>query len=561
MSGSNHVFIAGFDFGTSYSKVVVRDLITERFKIVVFSPDDSGLYPSFVLFDGDRYFPPGSSRPGTIISYLKLLAADHSTNRIQYISLHRQNDLSRQSVLRCLCAYFLFVLQEIATFLRKDPEWHDFNTTSDSLIIQFSVPSGLLLLGSRKLESLMKEALMAARIIWDTGERFPDGIASSRIDAALAALATMEAARLGKLGHLCCTYPEAAAAVQTVFRMGSVPPYGKYITMDVGAGTVDLNVFLRHTDPLTESPGLRYWACKVAPLGAAHLEELHRDAGDHETAGAILSGSEMRKKLQESITGLLKEAFRFQPRVLEGTGGNPWSRSTYAYIFGGGSGHVLYRQVLNSVLSAEGVLVPDVLELPVPSEAPNPPAGLLFGRWAVAFGLSFALENLEEIHLPDSLKPHPEPEQGAPYITRQPAKRTSIRVPPNRPGQCPYCGKDVPSIRYHIELKSCPMLLLQVEEWPVSKKRYTCPFLYCGMVFSLKEHLERHYLLYHQNEVPPAKSYSGHSRPRKITNQPPRPSLAVSPNGKVKCPTCGKNVSKAGYKMHVKAKHSRRSNS
>lgn len=222
---------------------------------------------------------------------------------------------------------------------------------------------------------------------------------------------------------------------------------------------------------------------------------------------------------------------------------------------------MLYRQVLNSVLSAEGVLVPDVLELPVPSEAPNPPAGLLFGRWAVAFGLSFALENLEEIHLPDSLKPHPEPEQGAPYITRQPAKRTSIRVPPNRPGQCPYCGKDVPSIRYHIELKSCPMLLLQVEEWPVSKKRYTCPFLYCGMVFSLKEHLERHYLLYHQNEVPPAKSYSGHSRPRKITNQPPRPSLAVSPNGKVKCPTCGKNVSKAGYKMHVKAKHSRRSNS
>ena len=205
----------------------------------------------------------------------------------------------------------------------------------------------------------------------------------------------------------------------------------------------------------------------------------------------------------------------------------------------------------------EGVSVSDVLELPVPFEAPNPPQGLPFGRWAVAFGLSFALENLEEIHLPDSLTPHPNPEQAVPRISRKPQQIAPEPALPNRPGECPHCGKDVPSIRNHIELKSCPMLLRQVIEWPVSKKKYTCPFSYCARVFSSKEHLAQHNTLYHPNEVPPVISFSQSSRPRKL--QPKQPLIIgnVEPRKKIRCPACGRRVSIAGYRMHVKAKHSR----
>lgn len=400
----SHYFVAGFDFGTSYSKVVVRDQLTRLGKAVTFGKDGQGLFPSFVWCDGNSIGSPVGKPFGERVPYLKLLAADSTTGRQDYEALYNTALKTVPAANVLLTAFFASVISGILEFITNDSEWDDFVLGQDTLIIQLAVPTGMMEKRDSKLEQLMKGAPKAAYVLVEqhgvSSGQFPLKVLQCSWDKANG----HDPSESSRLDQLCCIYPEVAAGVQTVLRSRSSPD-GKYITMDVGAGTVDLNAFYYmsgRTGPLRR---LNYWSCQVVPLGCSRLPSLHEDAGSHERTSGTLSSSQVHSGIGEAITNLMNKAFEHQPRRTDGSGGDPWSRTTHCYVFGGGARNQLYIDVLWNRLQELKVGISALYWLPQPSEGFGLPDDVdQFGRFAVAYGLSFHVANLEKVRLPSELQ-------------------------------------------------------------------------------------------------------------------------------------------------------------
>jgi hypothetical protein len=208
----------------------------------------------------------------------------------------------------------------------------------------------------------------------------------------------------------CLLYPEVAAAVQTVFRSPNARD-GLYITMDVGAGTVDLNAFRRfsgHPRELqTGSNSVRqldYYSAIVCPLGIQNLNDPHR-AVKQQSEGQLM------KKLRESLRILFDRAKLHQPNHLgHGQGYRTWDEATF-FIFGGGAHHRGYWENFAAGLKEAGIHNPQAHNLPAAQDLSCPPK-VEFGRFAVAYGLSFFRPSLDKVSLPHELETfaqlHPE---------------------------------------------------------------------------------------------------------------------------------------------------------
>ena len=399
----NHFFVAGFDFGTSYSKVVLRDQLTSYHKVVTFGRSKRGLLPSFVWSEGTSVKGPFSKSSGERLSYLKLLAADAAFGTTDFKGLHTRKKGPTPDAKPLLVRYFLTVLQGIRKFIRSDPEWNDYNPEIDLLVIQLAVPSGLMHRHDSSLEMLMRDSLMIATIISDSQAVAKDTSNLGTLSKASSLLEGLDPASMERLRQRCIIYPEVAAAVQTVLR-SQVAPDGKYIMMDVGAGTVDLNAFYRLKAGGGKPGRLNYWACEVAPLGCAHLRVLHAGAGEHERVHRTLTKAGMVEELERVTHLLMRKAFKYQPLKVQGTGGGPWSHGTHAYVCGGGASNPIYTETLQKVLAGLKVSIHGVRQLPCPENFELPSDVDSFGRFAVAYGLSFHVANLDTVKLPIELK-------------------------------------------------------------------------------------------------------------------------------------------------------------
>ncbi len=399
----NHFFVAGFDFGTSYSKVVLRDQLTKLGKAVTFGSEGEGLFPSFVWCDGKRVGSPLGQPFGERVPYLKLMAADSTTGRQEYQALYETSLKALPGANLLLTAFFASAISEILVFIANDSEWDDFDRRQDILVIQLAVPTGMMDGRNSSLEQLMKDALKAAYLLVE------QGLPSAPISLQILRTVWDEVSKPNspegiRLDQLCGIYPEVAAGVQTILRSRSSPD-GKYITMDVGAGTVDLNAFYYMSGRTGATRRLNYWSCKVVPLGCSRLPILHEDAGSHERTSGTLTKYQVQRELGKAITTLMNKAFTYQPRIIVGDGGDPWSRSTHCYVFGGGARNWLYPESLRDKLSELKIGVPALYWLPQPSEGFELPGDVdQFGRFAVAYGLSFHSANLEEVRLPSELQ-------------------------------------------------------------------------------------------------------------------------------------------------------------
>jgi hypothetical protein len=173
----NHFFVAGFDFGTSYSKVVLRDQLTKLGKAVTFGSEGEGLFPSFVWCDGKSIGSPVGEPFGEQVPYLKLLAADSATERQDYRALYNTALKTTPAADLLLTAFFASVISGILEFIANDSEWDDFVIGQDIMVIQLAVPTGMMERRDSKLEQLMKGALKAAyRLVEQRGvssERLP----------------------------------------------------------------------------------------------------------------------------------------------------------------------------------------------------------------------------------------------------------------------------------------------------------------------------------------------------------------------------------------------------
>lgn len=412
----NYLIVAGFDFGTSYSKVVLQDQLTKEQKVVTFGDDVGALFPS-CAYVGDGWIsgPEVYYEGGELVSYPKLLAADAATGASDF---HFITDSVSAEVMEkvgaadpehfakmVLARYFLSVLSAIHEFIRNDPDWADFDPDSDHpLVVQMAVPTGLMSDADKVVDSLMRESLIAATYMFESsGYHVEPWSYTADLDNAFtdAMACSLETRR--KLAETCITYPEVAAGVQPILQARNVSD-GKYITLDVGAGTVDLNAFHRFTRN-SEHATIDYWACQVDPLGASRLETSASRAGrgEHELAVNPVPKAELMRKLEASIRGLMKKAFTFQPLHTAGNGPSPWRGETFAYIWGGGSKNRAYEECLLGVLSEYDIGIHTISRLPRPEGDLKIPRGVDFGRLAIAFGLSYYHANLKQIRLPHEL--------------------------------------------------------------------------------------------------------------------------------------------------------------
>ena len=413
-----YFIVAGIDFGTSFTKVVLRDNNTpgSRAVVVEFAGHRDGLLPSLVGVSGDNLVPPSSLNGCASVPYLKMLAAHVAggssleNSRIRVLAtlnpLRRsQND--SHLVKNLLAFYLAHVIAATENFIHTRSPWRDFDFTpgneNDFLIFQLAVPTGLLT-DTGATEKLFQEAFIAAyELRREVSAEMSEHKLHSRWSEQVAKV--LDGGQSGlkdRYKWQCNLYPEVAAAVQTVFRSPNARD-GLYITMDVGAGTVDLNAFLRFTghrnsnQPIANTiRRLDYYAAIVCALGVQNLNDPHRAVERrHER--------QLMQELQQNLQSLYVRALCFQPNHGTVRGHRTWDRATL-FIFGGGSQHRGYRENFAAGMEHAGIHGPQIQNLPAAQDLIRP-TGVDFGRFAVAYGLSFFRPSLDHVRLPNELTP------------------------------------------------------------------------------------------------------------------------------------------------------------
>jgi len=312
-----HLFVAGFDFGTSYSKVVLRDQLTGETKVVTFGPECVGLLPSHLVVHNDNLYGPLDGVVGDIISYPKLIAADIAEGGDRFktiysgrfkgfqerVGINNPKDAADVMLIR----YFFTIIRGIRDFIGRDRDWSDSDAKLDPLMVQLAVPSGLMAERDGPLEEMMVKALRAAHYLAHQQSDAPVLADLLRVKGELKGMSRQA---LEVLDKCCVIYPEVAAGVQAILRSRGTPN-GKYITMDVGAGTVDLNAFYRH------SSGLDYWSCEVVPLGFARLkiDDPILPGDNNDATFDPLSESVLMSELRQAVSALMKQAFRYLNQI------------------------------------------------------------------------------------------------------------------------------------------------------------------------------------------------------------------------------------------------------
>jgi hypothetical protein len=411
-----YIIVAGVDFGTSFTKVVLRDNNApgSNAVVVAFPGHVDGLLPSLVGINGHCLVPPAALGASAKVPYLKMLAAHVACGEpLKQTPIRIPGALealvrSRQDseVVRGLLAFYLaHIMAATEEFIRTRSPWRDFDfsptSQCDFLIYQLAVPSGFL---SDKgvTERLFWESFIAG---YELRRRVDPGLShpvphSDWIERVARAIGSDYADLKRRFEWQCLLYPETAAAVQAYFRSPNAID-GLFITMDVGAGTVDMNAFRR----CGAVRNCSYYAALVCPLGVQNVSDPYG-------VTVTQKREELMEDLRSQLRQLLRRAQDYQKN--HGTPGNrTWDDSTQ-FIFGGGSHCPGYRENFAEGLQNAGIYEPEVHNLPAAQDLIRP-RGVEFGRFAVAYGMSFFRPNLDHICLPHELAPFrelfPEPDE------------------------------------------------------------------------------------------------------------------------------------------------------
>jgi hypothetical protein len=398
MNQVRHFLVAGIDFGTSYTKVYIEDQFTDRTEPVLFGTSRSPLFPSYVQVKNSEISGPldlvDSQDDWVMIPYLKLMLADEVAGRREFEGLYGSGRLPAAEVL--VAAFLHNIMNRIEDFLHQHDEWGDFDTSRDLIVYQIAVPTGLT--EQSDLEDRILDCLKAAVRLQATPR---NQVSLENVAGVLKSLEELGSDERELLKSSCFRYPEVASAVQAMVRSRDLPE-GKYLTMDVGAGTIDLNFFNnRGAFDVDDTATLDNWVAAVSPLGAARLEHIHPDAGHHERTGACLPDEDIRRLLKREVISLMEKVFRLQPRHPGGAGPDVFQSGFHALILGGGANIPLYEESLLEALHELGINLPHAARVSKPTIDFKMPQGIEdFGRLTVAYGLARSPENLRQARLP-----------------------------------------------------------------------------------------------------------------------------------------------------------------
>lgn len=263
---TGYMLVVGLDFGTAYTKVVVRDaLVTDPGKAypVQFKLPDRAtcFFPSVVYYQrGDLFtaldtVPPEAER----IDYLKM-------RLVAAVEQSRASAWAEQMgpcPIQVTVAWFLArVLAAAGT--RMSEIWPDFGEhPEDYCFINICVP--IAYSDGSPVEATLMGALYAARAaVGPAGTIVPTPETLARL--------LDDPAALRPQAEFCYAYPETSSNLQSYLKSRSRKP-GLYLLLDVGAGTVDLTFFQLLADESNEAP-LRYYHAAVLDAGSSRLELL-----------------------------------------------------------------------------------------------------------------------------------------------------------------------------------------------------------------------------------------------------------------------------------------------
>lgn len=402
MNQVRHFLVAGIDFGTSYTKVYIEDQFTDRTLPVLFGSNRSPLFPSYVQVTESEISGPldpvDGQEDGIMVPYLKLMLADEVAGHREFEGLYGSERLPSADVL--VASFLRKLMDEVEDFLHQDAEWRDFDTSRDLIVYQIAVPTGLN--EQSDLDDRILNCLKAA-VRLQTTPRTRLNLES--VEGVLKSLDDLGSDERELLENSCYSYPEVASAVQAMVR-SRVLPEGKYLTMDVGAGTIDLNFFNnRGAFDVDDTATLDNWVAAVSPLGAARLKHLHPDAGHHERTGACLLDEEIRRLLKKEVVSLMEKVFHLQPRHPGSAGPDVFQSGFHAFILGGGANIPLYEESLLEALRELGINLPHAARVSKPTIDFKLPEGIEdFGRLTVAYGLARSPENLRQARLPEEMR-------------------------------------------------------------------------------------------------------------------------------------------------------------
>jgi len=418
----------GFDFGTSYSKCICRDMIANKAWVHVHSKvreeEFPFLIPSALVIENNKIFHVQNTSvhyPENGLYHLKnalVLAANGYLDNpllVPYRNAVRLKNPNQLSGFIAACAvYFLAgAIGEIRNAVRG--RFPDFGSCPDDyMAINLAVPVEDA--QQSKINKLYKRILCES---WGLADQL-----SGHPPIHLAELQSLRGKSCTKstpfVEEACFIYPEVSANVQGFVR-SRVSSSGIYLFSDTGGGTVDQSIFIFRRQDLKEH--LTYLAGRVLPLGSSQIE--HRIVDKCEEADCRSLENWRRKKEKGVNAPEIKEAKGWISKELNrGTEGtlalakkklfDKEQLNDIKIIFGGG-GHCEYPYKTAVLKPFSGQLFkkdiyPDVIGMPAPRDLNiESHKTKWMKRLNVAYGLSFEKSELALFTYPkDVSDPTPE---------------------------------------------------------------------------------------------------------------------------------------------------------
>jgi len=419
----------GFDFGTSYSKCVCRDMMMNKAWVHRFSGSENEenpfLIPSALSINDGKI-----SHVSDCTIHYPENGLYHLKNALVKVALAQWDDpilKPGQSVLKVSdpallskqiesCAVYLLggALGDARKAVKK--RFPGFGQVSDDYIaVNMAVP-----VKDAEEPSVSELYTKILREAWAIGDQLTGFPAINLIELSLLREENQEKTNQ-LIEQACYIYPEVSANVQGFVRSRVSSP-GMYLFSDAGGGSVDQSIFIFSRQNAEDY--LTYLSAQVLPCGSSHIERrAAEEAGNSDWKSLELWRK--RKELGENRPELSDAKQWLSKRLNRGT------ESTLALakkklfvkkelnaikvIFGGG-GHSDFPYKHGVMCPFSGQLFsksikPDVIGMPIPGDLElerNTPHWMR--RLTVAYGLSFEKGELARFDLPSAVS-DPEPEE------------------------------------------------------------------------------------------------------------------------------------------------------
>lgn len=432
----------GIDFGTTYTKICYRDLGTEESQIITFSGNslEAALVPSVVVVDDyDNLSLPNSttSTQNCHVCYLKMGLTD--PNAVEIWPPNRSEEKIRdKAAIKALSSWYL------GTVVSKTRKWiHEYR--GDLLrgrSVRWSANIGVPVehYDSPEIDTFHE----VLRVAWAWGIADDDRIPSDLSTAIERYKEDVSTASGPTDFH---AVPEIAAAIQSFVSSREAVP-NKYIYFDIGGGTMD-GVAFRFFN-IQGRQKINFLSSNVNLLGASEIESrisrMKSGTIENLVVRNILEQNpfedfthseekvkecinDLRSKVQQFVAGVVwrakqKEAGR--DWLEESFEDSPLMRNRHVvrpnllnleplivFVGGGGASSKWYLDAIHSTHEDfqhidSGIPCYELSEVPMPSDLDlNGLVSNSYRRFAIAYGLSFAVGQGPEFRLPSQVDSPP----------------------------------------------------------------------------------------------------------------------------------------------------------